>query len=92
MERSIEGSSARLVSTNELSGGARINRLFHERFPFEIVKMTIDEKEMRREIQFAIRNIHGIRFSFKPISNNPQFTFILLGLASSHRTWHLRPL
>jgi dynamin 1/3 len=64
MERSIEGSSARLVSTNELSGGARINRLFHERFPFEIVKMTIDEKEMRREIQFAIRNIHGIRFGF----------------------------
>ncbi|KAI1724428.1 dynamin central region domain-containing protein [Ditylenchus destructor] len=61
MERSIEGSSAKLVSTNELSGGARINRLFHERFPFEIVKMTIDEKEMRREIQFAIRNIHGIR-------------------------------
>jgi replication fork clamp-binding protein CrfC len=61
MERSIEGSSAKLVSTNELSGGARINRLFHERFPFEIVKMTIDEKEMRREIQYAIRNIHGIR-------------------------------
>ncbi|PAV72789.1 hypothetical protein WR25_15296 isoform B [Diploscapter pachys] len=61
VERSIEGSSAKLVSTNELSGGARINRLFHERFPFEIVKMEIDEKEMRREIQFAIRNIHGIR-------------------------------
>ena len=61
MERSIEGSSAKLVSTNELSGGARINRLFHERFPFEIIKMTIDEKEMRREIQYAIRNIHGIR-------------------------------
>ncbi|KAE9416863.1 hypothetical protein Angca_006549 [Angiostrongylus cantonensis] len=36
-------------------------QLFHERFPFEIVKMEIDEKEMRREIQFAIRNIHGIR-------------------------------
>jgi len=28
MERSIEGSSAKLVSTNELSGGAKINRLF----------------------------------------------------------------
>ena len=26
LERSIEGSSAKLVSTNELSGGARINR------------------------------------------------------------------
>ena len=23
--------------------------------------MSIDEKEMRREIQFAIRNIHGVR-------------------------------
>lgn len=45
----------------ELSGGAKINRLFHERFPFEIVKMEFDEKELRREIAFAIRNIHGIR-------------------------------
>lgn len=44
IERSIEGSSAKSVSTNELSGGARINRIFHERFPFEIVKMEIDEK------------------------------------------------
>ncbi|VDN07603.1 unnamed protein product [Thelazia callipaeda] len=61
IDRSIEGSSAKAVSTNELSGGARINRIFHERFPFEIVKMEIDEKEMRREIQIAIRNIHGIR-------------------------------
>jgi dynamin GTPase len=43
----------------ELSGGAKINRLFHERFPFEIVKMEFDEKELRREIAFAIRNIHG---------------------------------
>ena len=39
-------------------------RIFHERFPFEIVKMEIDEKEMRKEIQFAIRNIHGIRQVF----------------------------
>ena len=63
MEKSISGqSSTTAVSTNELSGGARINRIFHERFPFEIVKMNIDEKEMRREIQYAIRNFHGIRF------------------------------
>ncbi|MFH4978863.1 hypothetical protein AB6A40_005572 [Gnathostoma spinigerum] len=61
VERSIEGSSAKTVSTNELSGGARINRVFHERFPFEMVKMEIDEKVMRREIQIAIRNIYGIR-------------------------------
>lgn len=60
-EKSIEGSSGKDVSTAELSSGAKINRIFHERFPFEIVKMEIDEKEMRKEIQFAIRNIHGIR-------------------------------
>ncbi|KAI1294176.1 Dynamin [Halotydeus destructor] len=60
-ERNIEGSGSAAINTNELSGGARINRLFHERFPFEIVKMEFDEKELRREIAYAIRNIHGIR-------------------------------
>ncbi|XP_076314963.1 dynamin-1-like isoform X1 [Tachypleus tridentatus] len=60
-EQNIEGSGSTIINTNELSGGAKINRLFHERFPFEIVKMEFDEKELRREISFAIRNIHGIR-------------------------------
>lgn len=61
IERAIEGSGSALINTNELSGGAKINRLFHERFPYEIVRMEFDEKELRREIAFAIRNIHGIR-------------------------------
>jgi dynamin GTPase len=60
-ERTIEGSGSAQINTMELSGGAKMNRLFHERFPFEIVKMEFDEKELRREIAFAIRNIHGIR-------------------------------
>merc|ERR1719398_96438 len=60
-ERAIEGSGSGNVNTLELSGGAKINRLFHERFPYEIVRMEFDEKELRREIEFAIRNIHGIR-------------------------------
>merc|ERR1712223_334325 len=60
-ERAIEGSGSAAVNTLELSGGAKINRLFHERFPYEIVRMEFDEKELRREIAFAIRNIHGIR-------------------------------
>ncbi|XP_026881797.2 dynamin 3a isoform X1 [Electrophorus electricus] len=59
-EKSIEGSGDH-VDTVELSGGAKINRIFHERFPFELVKMEFDEKELRREISFAIKNIHGIR-------------------------------
>merc|ERR1719450_1940678 len=60
-ERSIEGSGSAAVNTLELSGGAKINRLFHERFPYEIVRMEFDEKELRKEIAFAIRNIHGVR-------------------------------
>lgn len=60
-ERAIEGSGNSVINVNELSGGARINRLFHERFPFEIMKRECDEVEMRREIAFAIRNTHGVR-------------------------------
>merc|ERR1719291_978423 len=60
-ERAIEGSGTAAVNTMELSGGAKINRLFHERFPYEIVRMEFDEKELRKEIAFAIRNIHGVR-------------------------------
>ena len=60
-ERAIEGSGSAAVNTLELSGGAKINRLFHERFPYEIVRMKFDEKEVKREIAFAIRNIHGVR-------------------------------
>uniref|UniRef100_A0A8C3FW08 Dynamin-2 n=2 Tax=Emydidae TaxID=8476 RepID=A0A8C3FW08_CHRPI len=59
-EKRIEGSGDQ-VDTLELSGGARINRIFHERFPFELVKMEFDEKDLRREISYAIKNIHGIR-------------------------------
>ncbi|OCT90431.1 hypothetical protein XELAEV_18019044mg [Xenopus laevis] len=54
-EKRIEGSGDQ-VDTLELSGGARINRIFHERFPFELVK-----KDLRREISYAIKNIHGVR-------------------------------
>ncbi|KAK5933212.1 hypothetical protein CgunFtcFv8_004858 [Champsocephalus gunnari] len=59
-EKRIEGSGDQ-VDTYELSGGAKINRIFHERFPFEIVKLECDEKTLRKEISYAIKNIHGIR-------------------------------
>lgn len=60
-ERIIEGTRSDDVNTVELSGGAKINCLFHERFPFEIVKMEFDESDLRKEIAIAICNIHGIR-------------------------------
>ena len=37
-DKRIEGSGDQ-VDTVELSGGAKINRIFHERFPFELVKV-----------------------------------------------------
>lgn len=59
-EKLIEGSGNR-VDTDNLSGGARINRIFHERFPYELVKIESDERKLRQEINYAIRNIHGVR-------------------------------
>ncbi|XP_023931417.1 dynamin-1 isoform X2 [Lingula anatina] len=59
-EKNIEGSGTE-INTMELTGGAKINRVFHERFPFELVKKEFDEKQLRREISYAIKNIHGIR-------------------------------
>ncbi|KAM4548939.1 dynamin 3a isoform 2-T2 [Odontesthes bonariensis] len=59
-EKLIEGSGDK-IDTVSLSGGARINKIFHERFPYELVKIESDERKLRREINYAIRNIHGVR-------------------------------
>lgn len=63
-EKTVEGTSSDEVNTSELSGGAKINCLFHERFPYEIAKMEFDENELRKEIAIAICNIHGIRVCY----------------------------
>ncbi|XP_037530780.1 dynamin 3a isoform X1 [Nematolebias whitei] len=59
-EKLLEGSGDK-VDTFNLSGGARINKIFHERFPYELVKIESDERKLRQEINYAIRNIHGVR-------------------------------
>lgn len=59
-EKLIEGSGDK-IDTVHLSGGARINRIFHERFPYELVKIESDARMLRQEINYAIRNIHGVR-------------------------------
>jgi Dynamin central region len=38
LEKTIEGAGSE-ISTRELSGGAKINRIFHERFPYELVQV-----------------------------------------------------
>eukprot|EP00040_Diaphanoeca_grandis_P022222 m.118917 g.118917 ORF g.118917 m.118917 type:complete len:824 (-) comp28710_c2_seq1:149-2620(-) len=60
VESAIEGNGGQ-VSLTELSGGARIAKVFLERFPFELAKVELDETELRTEIAFAIKNINGIR-------------------------------
>lgn len=39
IERIIEGGGGDEIDTAQLSGGAKINRIFNERFPFELVKV-----------------------------------------------------
>lgn len=49
-EKRIEGSGDQ-VDTVELSGGAKINRIFHERFPFELVKVIYRKKAKKHPKQ-----------------------------------------
>lgn len=46
-DKLIEGSGDQ-IDTAELSGGARINRIFHERFPFELVKVRPCRPQVKR--------------------------------------------
>ena len=41
IERIIEGGGGDEIDTAQLSGGAKINRIFNERFPFELVKVNL---------------------------------------------------
>lgn len=59
-DKVIEGGSMD-VDTEHLSGGAKINKVFHERFPFELYRLQYDEKSLHKKIGFAIKNVHGIR-------------------------------
>lgn len=63
IEKNIDG-FGKMVNTKELTGGAKINRIFHVLFPFELVKVEgTDEKELRKDITYTIRNIVAIRTS-----------------------------
>lgn len=57
------------MNTTELSSGAKINRLFHEKFPYELVRMVIDEQQLRKEIAFAIKNATG-KLLYIPLVRN----------------------
>lgn len=52
-EKCIEGSGDQ-VDTNELLGGARINRIFHERFPLELFKVGFVVKDSKLDFQVLV--------------------------------------
>uniref|UniRef100_A0A7N6AHS9 Interferon-induced GTP-binding protein Mx n=1 Tax=Anabas testudineus TaxID=64144 RepID=A0A7N6AHS9_ANATE len=64
-EKRIEGSGDQ-VDTVELSGGAKINRIFHERFPFELVKNRFNK-------------VHVILVSNRKKTFHHLFPFIFVG-------------
>ena len=43
-ERAINGAGRAELNTHEVGAGAKINRIFNERFPLELVKIEFDEK------------------------------------------------
>ncbi|XP_031637639.1 dynamin-2-like, partial [Contarinia nasturtii] len=59
--KAIGGLGLNDILTDRLSNGAKINILFHESFPREISEINLDEKKLRRDINFAVRNIYGYR-------------------------------
>jgi len=63
-EKRIEGSGDQ-IDTYELSGGARINRIFHERFPFELVKVLLP---CAADIHFVFLPVLCYLFCLSPYS------------------------
>ncbi|KAK2551884.1 Dynamin-1 [Acropora cervicornis] len=75
-EKAIEGGGDS-IDTKELSGGAKINRIFHERFPYEMVKM--EKYPLLRDQVEKIVVQHGRKGEAK--SKDQVKTFIEMELA-----------
>eukprot|EP00051_Salpingoeca_urceolata_P027535 m.481911 g.481911 ORF g.481911 m.481911 type:complete len:812 (-) comp22377_c0_seq1:294-2729(-) len=60
LDHMIEGADPD-VSLSEVEGGAILSRIFTERFPLELLKLETDERTLRKEIMYAIKNIQGVR-------------------------------
>lgn len=85
-EKRIEGSGDQ-VDTLELSGGARINRIFHERFPFELVKVSAQPGACIRH-----PDVFGLHLGLKP-SSKPrchELCIVLKAAVSKHGLCLLR--
>ena len=86
-EKRIEGSGDQ-VDTLELSGGARINRIFHERFPFELVKVSAQPRAC-----ISHPDVFGLRLGLKP-SSKPrchELSIMLKAAVSKHGLKDISP-
>lgn len=60
-ETALQGTHLKESDLKTLTGGARIANIFRERFPFELVKTELQDKDMRNQTIVAIKNIRGFR-------------------------------
>ena len=58
-EKAIEGGGDS-IDTKELSGGAKINRIFHERFPYEMVKVKCLSYNAYRPQSVRYATLYGL--------------------------------
>lgn len=60
-DTALQGTNLKESDLKTLTGGARIANVFRERFPFELVKIELQDKDMRNQTVVAIKNIYGTR-------------------------------
>ncbi|CAF4395676.1 unnamed protein product, partial [Adineta steineri] len=60
-DTAVQGNNLKEADLKTLTGGARIANIFRERFPFELIKVELQDKDMRNQTVVAIRNIRGFR-------------------------------
>jgi replication fork clamp-binding protein CrfC len=60
-ETALRGTNLKESDLKTLTGGARIANIFRERFPYELTKVDLHDKDMRDQLIVAIKNIRGLR-------------------------------
>lgn len=57
----LRGNHLKESHLKNLTGGARIATIFKYRFPSELTRVDLQDKDMRNQIIYVIKNIRGIR-------------------------------
>ncbi|CAF3577535.1 unnamed protein product [Rotaria sp. Silwood1] len=60
-DAALKGTNLKDSDLKSLTGGARIATIFKYRFPSELAKVDLQDKDMRNQLVLAIKNIRGFR-------------------------------